>query len=133
MLYSRLISDYFNFQAGVRQDMSAKSSRTYAVIGVEGLAPGFIQTDSDLYICKEGELSTSFTAFYDLFITNRLILQPRLDVKLQMQRVPDLELGRDSPIWNLARVFAMNLPATSRLISGLPGIASSAKRHRLPD
>ena len=93
LLYSRLISYYFNFQAGVRQDMSARSSRTYAVIGVEGLAPGFIQTDSDLYISKEGELSASFTAFYDLFITNRLILQPRLDVKLQMQRVPDLELG----------------------------------------
>jgi copper resistance protein B len=93
LLYSHLISYYFNFQAGLRQDMSSKSSRTYAVIGFEGLAPGFIETDTDLYVSQKGEVSASFTAFYDLLITNRLILQPRVDVKLQMQRIPELELG----------------------------------------
>ena len=29
----------------------------------------------------------------DLLITNRLILQPRIDMKLHAQSVPDLELG----------------------------------------
>lgn len=93
VLYSRLISYYFNAQVGVRQDFSQKSDRTYAVIGLQGLAPGFIETDTDLYISQRGEISASFTAFYDLLITNRLILQPRIDLKLQAQPVPDLDLG----------------------------------------
>lgn len=60
---------------------------------VRGLALGFIQIDADAYISQKGEVSASITAFHHLLITNRLILQPRIDVKLQMQSVPDLELG----------------------------------------
>jgi len=93
VLYSRLISYYFDAQFGVRQDFSAKSNRTYATIGVEGLAPFFVEIDADLFISQKGEVSSEITAFHDLLITNRLILQPRIDVKLQAQRVPDLNLG----------------------------------------
>lgn len=93
VLYSRLISYYFDAQLGIRQDFSKKSNRTYAVIGVEGLAPGFIEIDADAFVSQKGEVSSEITAFYDLLITNRLILQPRIDVKLQMQSVPDLEVG----------------------------------------
>lgn len=93
ILYSRLISYYFDAQFGVRQDFSKKSSRTYAVMGVDGLAPGFIEVDADAYISQKGEVSASITAFHDLLVTNRLIFQPRIDLKLQAQSVPDLELG----------------------------------------
>ena len=93
VLYSRLISYYFDAQFGVRQDFSAKSNRTYATIGVEGLVPFFIEIDADLYISQKGEVSAALTAFHDVLITNRLILQPRIDLKLQAQRVSDLNLG----------------------------------------
>lgn len=93
-LYSRMISYFFDFQVGVRHDVSPKPSRTYAVIGIEGLAPGFFQIDADAYISQKGEISGSFTGWYDLLITNRLILQPRVDLRLQLQSVPELELGR---------------------------------------
>lgn len=93
-LYSRMISYFFDFQVGVRHDISPKPSRTYAVIGIEGLAPGFFEIDADAYISQKGEISGSFTGWYDLLITNRLVLQPRVDLKLQLQSVPELELGR---------------------------------------
>ena len=93
-LYSRMISYYFDLQVGVRHDVSPKPSRTYAVIGVEGLAPGFFEIDADAYVSQKGEISGTFTGWYDLLITNRLILQPRADIKVQMQSVPELELGR---------------------------------------
>jgi copper resistance protein B len=93
VLYSRLISYFFDLQMGVRHDFSPKPSRTYAVIGVEGLAPGFIEIDADAYISEKGDISGSFTAFHDVLITNRLIFQPRIDVKLQAQRVDELSLG----------------------------------------
>ena len=93
-LYSRMISYFFDFQVGVRHDVSPKPARTYAVIGIEGLAPGFFEIDADAYISQKGEISGSFTGWYDLLITNRLILQPRVDLRLQLQSVPELELGR---------------------------------------
>lgn len=93
LLYSRLISYYFDLQVGVRHDIRPKPSRTYAVIGIEGLAPGFFEIDADAFISQEGEISGQFTAFHDVLITNRLVLQPRIDVKMQLQRVPDLDLG----------------------------------------
>lgn len=93
-LYSRMIGYFFDFQVGVRHDVSPKPSRTYAVIGIEGLAPGFFEIDADAYISQKGELSASFTGWYDLLITNRLILQPRVDLRLQLQSVPELDLGR---------------------------------------
>ena len=93
LLYSRLISYYFDAQFGVRQDFSAKSNRTYAAFGIEGLAPFFIDIDATGFVSQKGEISSEITAFHDLLITNRLILQPRIDVKLQAQRVADLNLG----------------------------------------
>ena len=93
-LYSRMISYFFDFQVGVRHDVSPRPSRTYAVIGIEGLAPGFFEIDADAYISQKGEISGSFTGWYDLLINNRLILQPRVDLRLQLQSVPELELGR---------------------------------------
>ncbi|MDU6727245.1 MAG: copper resistance protein B, partial [Bradyrhizobium sp.] len=45
-LYSRMISYFFDFQVGVRHDVSPRPSRTYAVIGIEGLAPGFFEIDA---------------------------------------------------------------------------------------
>jgi copper resistance protein B len=105
VLYSRLISYYFNAQAGTRQDFSKKSNRTYAVL--QGLASGFIETDTELYISQRGEVSASFTAFYDLLITNRLKLQPRVDLKLQAQPVPDLDSGSGLTDFELGGAIAL--------------------------
>lgn len=39
LLYQRLISDFFDAQIGVRHDIKPDPSRTYAVVGINGLAP----------------------------------------------------------------------------------------------
>ena len=92
-LYPRMISYFFDFQVGVRHDVSPKPSRTYAVIRIEGLAPGFFEIDADAYISQKREISGSFTGWYDLLIANRFIQQPRVDTRLQLQSVPELDLG----------------------------------------
>lgn len=136
VLYSPLISYYFNAQAGTRQDFSKKSNRTYAVIGLQGLAPGFIETDTDLCISQRGDVSASFTAFYDLLITNRLILQPRVDLKLQAQPVPDLDSGSGFTDCELGRDCAMGLPVICTLCrrqlgpQGRSGSGHSANERR---
>ncbi|MEN3231910.1 copper resistance protein B [Methylorubrum rhodesianum] len=93
VLYSHLISYFFDLQVGIRQDLSPTPRRTYAAIGIEGLAPGFFEIDATAYVSQKGEISGTFTTWYDLLITNRLVLQPRVDVRLQLQRIPELQLG----------------------------------------
>lgn len=93
VLYSRLISYFFDFQIGVRQTIEP-ISRTYAVIGIEGLAPGLFELDTQAFISQKGEVSGRLNAFYDLLLTNRLVLQPRFDVNVSAQRVPELSTGR---------------------------------------
>ena len=90
LLYSRMISYFWDLQLGVRHSVWPKPSRTYAVVGVEGLAPGFFEVDAQAYLSNKGEVSGRLNAFYDLLITNRLILQPRFDINAYAQRIPEL-------------------------------------------
>lgn len=97
LLYSHLISYFFDLQVGIRQDLAPTPTRTpkrtYAAIGIEGLAPGYFEIDATAYLSQKGEVSGTFTTWYDLLITNRLVLQPRVDARLQLQRIPELQLG----------------------------------------
>ncbi len=92
-LYSRAIGPYFNFQAGVRQDLGVGPDRTHAVVGVEGLAPYWLEVDGYVYFSTEGEVRASASAEYDQRITQRLILQPKVEFDLSAQDIPELGLG----------------------------------------
>ncbi|MET0337451.1 MAG: copper resistance protein B [Caulobacter sp.] len=92
-LYARTIGPYFNLQAGLRHDFEPGPSRTYAAFGVEGLAPYWFEVGATAFLSQKGDLSARFEATYDLRITQRLILEPRVEVDLQAQDVPELGEG----------------------------------------
>lgn len=92
-LYSRAVGPYFNLQAGVRQDFRAAAPRTYATIGVEGLAPYWFEIDAAAFLSTEGELTARVGAYYDQRVTQRLILQPRVELDLAAQDVPAAGIG----------------------------------------
>jgi len=92
-LYSRAIGPYYNLQAGVRQDIGAGPKRTYAVIGLEGLAPYWFETDAAVFLSDKGDVTARLEGWYDQRITQRLILQPRAEVNLAAQNVPDQAVG----------------------------------------
>lgn len=92
-LYSRAVGPYFNLQAGVRQDLGSGPNRTHAAIGLEGLAPYWFEVEGMLYLSTKGDLLASLEAYYDQRITQRLILQPRIELNLAAQDVPESRLG----------------------------------------
>lgn len=92
-LYSRAIGPYFNLQAGVRQDLGVGPDRTHAVAGIEGLAPYWFEVDGYLYLSTQGEVRASASAEYDQRITQRLILQPKVEFDLSAQDIPELGIG----------------------------------------
>ncbi|MBI1182133.1 MAG: copper resistance protein B [Alphaproteobacteria bacterium] len=91
--YSRAVSPYFDLQIGVRQDFGPGPSRTHGVIGIQGLAPHWFEIDAALFVSDHGDLTARLEAEYDLFLTQRLILQPRLELDVAFQDVAELGIG----------------------------------------
>ncbi|WP_300376942.1 copper resistance protein B [Henriciella sp.] len=91
-LWSRAISPYWDFQAGVRQDFEPES-RTHIVAGFQGLAPYLFETDAAAFLSTEGDLTARVEAEYELLLTQRLILQPRIEAGFSAQDIPELETG----------------------------------------
>lgn len=91
-LYSRAIGPFFDLQAGVRQDLTGPE-RTHAVIGVQGLMPYMFEVDAAAFLSTKGDLTARVEAEYDQRITQRLILQPRAEMNLSAQDIPELGIG----------------------------------------
>ena len=92
-LYSRLVTSFFDLQAGIRQDVGPGPSPTYAVLGFQGLAPYWFELDSALFLSDDGDLTARVEAEYDLLFTQRLIGQSRIEFNLAAQDVPELGIG----------------------------------------
>lgn len=91
-LYSRAIAPYWNLQAGIRHDFKP-DSLDHAVIGIQGLAPYFFEVDMSAYLSTEGDVTARAELEYDLLLTQRLILQPRIEANISAQNIPDRQIG----------------------------------------
>ena len=80
LLYRRPVSDFFDLNFGVRHDLRPNPDRTYAVIGFEGLAKQFVETEGNLFFSQKGDVSLRLKGFVDWFLTQRLILQPMAEL-----------------------------------------------------
>lgn len=92
-LWGHAISPFFDLQAGLRYDFAPDPERVHLVLGVQGLAPYWIEVDAAAFLSDEGELTARFEAEHDLRITQQLILQPLVEIELSAQDVPELGIG----------------------------------------
>ncbi|MBP7336997.1 copper resistance protein B [Niveispirillum sp.] len=93
LLYSRLWSEFWDVQAGIRHDIRPQPRTTYGVVGVKGVAPYFFEVTAQAFVSEEGGLSARLKVEYDLLITQKLILQPSLETNAAVQRVRELGVG----------------------------------------
>lgn len=97
LLYGRLITPYFDLQAGARfatrWGSSSNQSRGYAVLGLQGLSPYRFEIEPALFLSTKGHLSGRLTASYDQLLTQRLILQPRIDTSFALQKDEEFGVG----------------------------------------
>ncbi|RYM08970.1 copper resistance protein B [Sphingobium cupriresistens] len=92
-LYSRAIDPWWNIVAGVRQDFRPQPQRTYATIGIEGLAPYWFELEAQAFLSDKGDAHLRVEGSYDQRITQRLVLQPAAEVNIAAQDVPELGVG----------------------------------------
>jgi len=79
LFYSRNIATFWDLRIGARHDFEPDPSRTFAALGVQGLAPLWFEIDATVYLSEDGDLSAALEAEYDLLLSQRLILQPRFE------------------------------------------------------
>ena len=91
-LWSKPVSTYFDVQAGLRQDLHTGGD-TYAVAGVQGLAPYWFEIDAATFLSTKGNFTARFEAEYELLFTQKLVLQPRAEFELSAQDIPSQGLG----------------------------------------
>lgn len=97
LLYSRLITPFWNLQLGAQYANEWTSDdyddRWSAALGVQGLAPGKVEVDSVLYVSEDADLTAELEAEYDIRVTQRWVLQPRAELGLAAQDIPERDLG----------------------------------------
>lgn len=93
LLYSRRISDFFDAQIGGRFDLRPEPERGFLVLGLQGLAPYWIEIDASAFVSHKGEVSARFEAEADILITQSLVLQPIAELNLAVQDVEERGVG----------------------------------------
>ncbi len=97
LLWDRIASRWWSFQAGVRHDVGEGPSRTWAAIGVQGLAPYWFEIEATAYLGEEGRTAARASLEYELLVTQRLILRPELELEAY---------GKDDPANLIGSGFA---------------------------
>ena len=92
-LYSRAITTYFDLQGGLRSDLDSRPTRNWAAFGIQGLAPYFFDLELTGFVSGEGHLAAKLEASYDLLLTQRLILQPQIELNIYSKADPARLVG----------------------------------------
>lgn len=97
LLYGKLISPFWDFQAGIKYDQVFSSAggpaRASGVIGIQGLAPYLFELDASLFVSQDGDVSARLVAEYQLLLSQRLILQPEFETNIAIQEVEEFGVG----------------------------------------
>ena len=91
-LYARAIGRYTDLQAGVRYDFEP-TGVAYATVGVETLLPYWFEVEGALFLSEHGDTFARLEASYDFQVTQRLILEPRVELTLAAQDAPESSIG----------------------------------------
>lgn len=93
VMYGRSVSPWWDVLVGVKQDFRPADSRTWAAVGIQGLAPYKFETSATAYVGEGGQLAATVEVEYELLLTNRLILQPLLEATFSAKDEPAYRNG----------------------------------------
>jgi copper resistance protein B len=88
VFWNRNVATFWSTQLGARHDFAKGPSRTWAAFGVQGLAPYWFGLEATGYVGQSGRTAARLRAEYEMFLTQRLILQPEVEANLY---------GKDDP------------------------------------
>ncbi len=94
LLWGHATGPWWDTMLGVRHDFGEGHPRDWAAFGVQGLAPYKFEIAATAYVGASGRLAARAEAEYELLLTNRLILQPKLEANLYSRDDPENGIGQ---------------------------------------
>lgn len=93
LLWGHAFSAFWDAQLGVRYDTGVGPERGWLAFGVQGLAPYWFDVVATAYVGEEGRTALRVEAEYELLLTQKLILEPRIEVAFYGKRDAERERG----------------------------------------
>jgi copper resistance protein B len=93
LLWSHAFARWWDVVAGARSEFEPGDSRGWAAVGVQGLAPYRFELEATAFLGENGDTAARFEGEYELLITNRLMLQPQLELNWYGQSDPERRIG----------------------------------------
>ncbi len=79
LLWGHAVATYWDTQLGVRYDSGDGPDRKWLAFGVQGIAPYWFEVDATAYVGEGGRTAANLEMVYELLLTQKLILQPRIE------------------------------------------------------
>lgn len=93
LLWGHAVATYWDTQLGIRHDGGEGAARNWLAFGVQGLAPYWFEADAAAYVGDNGRTALRLEAEYELLLTQRFILQPRVEFNLYGKNDPARDIG----------------------------------------
>ena len=94
LLWGHAVGSYWDTQLGFRNDVGhGRPARNWLAMGIQGLAPYWFELDATAYVGTEGRTALRLAAEYELLLTQRWILQPRIEANLYGKNDPETGVG----------------------------------------
>ena len=94
VLWGHAVATFWDTQLGARYDSGVGPDRGWLAFGVQGLAPYWFNVDATAYAGNSGRTALRVGVEYELLLTQKLILQPRIELNLYGKRDAAREIGR---------------------------------------
>ncbi len=93
-LWSHAFATFWDAQLGLRQDSGIGPGRTWLAFGVQGIAPYWFELGAAAYVGDGGRTALRLNAEYELLITQKWVLQPRVEANVYGKSDPANEIGK---------------------------------------
>jgi copper resistance protein B len=93
VLWDRITTAWWSTRLGMRWDVGDGPSQSWVAFGVAGLAPGFVELEAMAYVSDGGHTALRLSTEYDLLLTQRLVLQPALEINAYGHDDPERLIG----------------------------------------
>ncbi len=94
LTYSAPIAPFWDVQVGLGRDITAEANHNWAVVGINGLAPYYFETQAHVLVDSDGTLGVRASFEYELLFTQFLILTPELEIDAYSDNLAELGLGK---------------------------------------
>jgi copper resistance protein B len=94
VLVDRVIARWWSLQVGIRHDISEGPARTWLAFGTQGLAPYWFEVEATAYVGEDGRTALRLSAEYELLLTQRLVLQPEVEINAYGKTDEDNLIGQ---------------------------------------